>query len=1002
MDEILNEIHLDDAKRGDLDKFILTQGIWTMSEKWKADLAALVAKASENEKQRLVGKLSQFLQSEQMGQRTAAVYVLGLLEHRARNLVPEIVEARKGWQDQVATVQTDVALEVANALPKICTGKELSSVLLPLILNIVQHRTYKNVHTNILSKNDERELAELAKFTTDFKSELVEALISVLRSDYLAHRVNAAYMLGLLGPDARTAIPAMIEAMNGALGNIEWSVVEALPKIGAIYALPELIRSLGQAPTEGATSWDSKLQDSHIIACLAALGPAASSAAPRLMPYLGSYAAEQALTRMGLAVVPVMLEYVQREDTRHAWVYSNAAKVIEGIGPQAIQFLNELLRSNSVKNRPALLAVFNSLPANLNVNLTPTGPGEKLSEVLANDRILEDHQFKAGTKITTRNDGALIEAKLKEETTLGGSKYGAGTQLTFSGNSQGELVKAVIVGEHDIQGVRLNAGNRPITLEFVKSRQQLRPSLKSATSSGAPLVANDVPFKQDTPLLFYRPGHLGAGNLQHEVLVDGLWFGPRPQQAQPVEAESITEAGMAVRVSMTFPPPAIERDYDIGFYTTGRVAYGTLSRRQHINGFHIEAHCPVFLYANGQLFGGTLVEETVIDGIPCSGAFRLEQNGKLLAGVFANEQSFDGIRCVGQFKLYADGKLLGGTLASKQAIGPVTCEGHFSLHPNGMPNRIYLGTTDEELGHPYNEGWLLRLSAQGHVLGYQASSPGYWRKESIDFVGAGFSDFFSYYDKLAAVCENAQCRCHRYDAMQPYTFSSEIRGYMQKGWALMNKNLFAEAEAVQTRALELAIKYRHTFGGDQLTELCMDIARRLVSEGRLDDALAMLEQAHDYWQEYGKGRRNNKVQQCAIDFRKSQIYWQQKDFSKLESVLTPLVAFCHSAERHDSLQYYDFCAAEKMLGDCFVERGDLALAEVHYKEALSVNPYEYLCVDVMRAYQALLLRMEQSGRAADMAARIKNIEQQPRMGNFCGMGQMQEQSWLSWQPTLDL
>lgn len=613
-------------------------------------------------------------------------------------------------------------------------------------------------------------------------------------------------------------------------------------------------------------------------------------------------------------------------------------------------------------------------------------------------------------------DETRYSETLTEDRRVEGIYFRAGSILKYSGTGNGTLVQATITGKIDIQGVSLSAENHPITLEFEKVRDQLHPGLKSATSHGAALTANNIAFKQETPLLFYRTGHIGKGDLLQDVEINDIWFGPRriPTQPAGTTTETATEKVeprrpsriatiISLKLTSKSASPAVELNHDIAFYPDGRVAYGTLSRRQIVNGMLLEAGSLIFFYSNGQLFGGTLAEQTSINGITCSGKIRLRENGSLLSGELVSEQMIDGIKCTGQFKLYDNGKLFGSTLLGKQKLGEFLCEGHFTLYSDGSPNQVYLADNYPERGAPYKAGWLLRLNPNGHS-GLSERPPGSWQQESFDLVSPDDSDFNRYYQPLAAACTNQKCECHQYDPVDSYKFNHEIRGYRLKGCAFMNRQLYAEAELVQTKALNAAIKYQHLYGGDHLAELCRDIARRLTEEGRLEDALNMINKADAYWQEFGKQRRDYQVEQCRIAFQKCQIYYQQKDYSILEPLLKTLINNAKTdtnIDRSNWLENNDYSEAEKMLGDCYVEQGNFEKAETHYNKAISINSSDRSSIEVFRSYHGLLLKMNNLERAAEYAAQIKRVEQEPS-GWMCGSGYLQEAAWLEWQPTLNL
>jgi len=209
------------------------------------------------------------------------------------------------------------------------------------------------------------QLAELVSSLPESEKELLIApLIPILQSDSPYDRMNAIYVLGLLGPLASPAVPALIQAPeNARLANVAWEVTKTLPNIGASCVVPELIKALGQAPAEAANGWASKDQDARIMEHLAAFGPAAITAAPYLVPYLGCYIAEKALASIGSAAIPAVIEEVQRGEKRHPRVYSNAADVLAAVGVAASQPLSEAFdQAKTEEARLSILQIFRAKP----------------------------------------------------------------------------------------------------------------------------------------------------------------------------------------------------------------------------------------------------------------------------------------------------------------------------------------------------------------------------------------------------------------------------------------------------------------------------------------------------------------------------------------------------------------------------------------------------------------------------------------------------------------
>lgn len=209
-------------------------------------------------------------------------------------------------------------------------------------------------------------VAELVNSLPDReKEELIDPLVLILKSVSDNDRANAIHVLGLLGPLASRAVPDIIAAPDGCrMANVRWEVTTALPKIGATYAVPELIKNLGDVPDDSPISRATKSRNSRIIEHLAAFGPAASSAAPHLTRYLGSYVAEEALGKMGPDAVPAVLDQVMyKSDGRQPWVYSNSADVLAAVGAAAsLPLADAFDKARTTEARLSILRIFRQGP----------------------------------------------------------------------------------------------------------------------------------------------------------------------------------------------------------------------------------------------------------------------------------------------------------------------------------------------------------------------------------------------------------------------------------------------------------------------------------------------------------------------------------------------------------------------------------------------------------------------------------------------------------------
>jgi flagellar motor switch protein FliG len=219
------------------------------------------------------------------------------------------------------------------------------------------------------------EVAALLQSMSDGeKDKLVAALKQTLRSVYYGWRVNAAYVIGLLGPAARDLISPLIDGMNCWKCRVAMEVVAALPKISSQDAVSELIKSLRKAPSPDADSYSWTDHDENLVMCLASLGPVASDAAPHLAAYLHfSPGCSEALVSIGSASVSQVIAEVKRATRpRRARICTRAASVLSAIGADAAKPLLNALESSSGEQQLAMAMLFAELkPPALSTAATP-------------------------------------------------------------------------------------------------------------------------------------------------------------------------------------------------------------------------------------------------------------------------------------------------------------------------------------------------------------------------------------------------------------------------------------------------------------------------------------------------------------------------------------------------------------------------------------------------------------------------------------------------------
>jgi len=120
--------------------------------------------------------------------------------------------------------------------------------------------------------------AEVPSLSTEQRRSLVSQLTQSLKSPNWEEQANAAYVAGLLGPEALPLVPDLIACMDAKMENVAWDAVPALGKIGG-GAVPYVVASLKSQDVESRPA-------RHLLQALGAIGPAAVSAVPVMVPFL--------------------------------------------------------------------------------------------------------------------------------------------------------------------------------------------------------------------------------------------------------------------------------------------------------------------------------------------------------------------------------------------------------------------------------------------------------------------------------------------------------------------------------------------------------------------------------------------------------------------------------------------------------------------------------------------------------------------------------------------
>ena len=123
-------------------------------------------------------------------------------------------------------------------------------------------------------------------------------------------RSTAARTLAAIGPDAKSAVPALTQALHSGDANLRWEAAGALSRIGG-PGLPHLASALADKDPAVRRAAASVLGD---------LGPDATMAAPALLKALGDQydyvrvAAATSLSKLGTNALPFLMQEMRSSD----------------------------------------------------------------------------------------------------------------------------------------------------------------------------------------------------------------------------------------------------------------------------------------------------------------------------------------------------------------------------------------------------------------------------------------------------------------------------------------------------------------------------------------------------------------------------------------------------------------------------------------------------------------------------------------------------------------
>lgn len=269
----------------------------------------------------------------------------------------------------------------AQSRAKVSANGMLSRDAVSAVLSAVRSGRY------IFSKN-----IALASMTDAQKVSLVGSLIEYVKSFKQSEQVNAIYVLGLLGQQASPATADIVKALDRMDCAAVIQAADTLLKIGAAYAVPELIAELPAEAQRMTVTGLSRTQE-RAIECLELFSEyfrdsfkgltqkSFSSHLPFLAAFLATRSVNTLLATIGPAAIPAIIDEVRRAAVRKklTWTCPNAAIVLTAIGAPASQPLNDALVASTPETREAFSLVFSTLkPPALSISAAPILSGSLL------------------------------------------------------------------------------------------------------------------------------------------------------------------------------------------------------------------------------------------------------------------------------------------------------------------------------------------------------------------------------------------------------------------------------------------------------------------------------------------------------------------------------------------------------------------------------------------------------------------------------------------------
>ena len=232
-------------------------------------------------------------------------------------------------------------------------------------------------------------------------------------------------------------------------------------------------------------------------------------------------------------------------------------------------------------------------------------------------------------------------------------------------------------------------------------------------------------------------------------------------------------------------------------------------------------------------------------------------------------------------------------------------------------------------------------------------------------------------------------------------YSAVVDELQQKGWALRNDGRFAEAETAFRKAFSEAQKQLALPGAAYTyATIYQDLADCVESQNRHQEAIVFCGCASSLLK--NASTDSSRKLGCAVSLTNAQALVQLKQYDKAIPVLVDVTqkTYSDSGDHYKSLDLYSLSKSEKLLGDCYIAKGNLQAAEKYYRKAVELPEMviplnSRMRLPALQAYSNLLYKLEKKAESARVAARLADIEKNPVENRPCGTALRRQQEALN-------